>query len=243
MYGIDDRKAVVDTVDLFKSPYVDNELRARIKSGEDITLEFEYDFDRINRDAYYKSRHQATMIYEVKVVAIRNKQGTIIGHMLLTNDVTEVKEAEYRTEETKKNLEMAMETASMSSWVYDVRKGVFNTLYGETVSKNNMTIDDIMQLLHPQDRMLLEQLFFQLINKEILHGQLTLRFYNEAEQQFRYYESRMRLSSEHLGKLLIAGTEMDVTEKVRLTKKTQDLSAKRELAMRYKFVGLFRTKF
>ena len=41
----------------------------------------------------------------------------------------------------------------------------------------------------------------------------------------------MRLSSEHFGKLLIIGTEMDVTEKVQLAKKTEELIAKRELAM------------
>lgn len=60
-----------------------------------------------------------------------------------------------------------------------------------------------------------------------------MRFYNEEEKQYRYYESRMRLSSEHLGKLLIIGTQMDVTEKVQMAKKTQDLIAKRELAMQF----------
>ena len=41
----------------------------------------------------------------------------------------------------------------------------------------------------------------------------------------------MRLSSEHRGKLLIIGTQMDVTEKIQMLKKTQDLITKRELAM------------
>lgn len=30
---------------------------------------------------------------------------------------------------------------------------------------------------------------------------MTLRFYNEQEEMYRYYESRMRLSTEHRGKL------------------------------------------
>ena len=85
--------------------------------------------------------------------------------------------------------------------------------------------------MHPQDRLQLLQLFGQLEQKEFQQGQITARIYNEKEKQYRYYESRMRLSSEHFGKLLIIGTEMDVTEKVRLAKKTKELIAKRELAM------------
>lgn len=38
------------------------------------------------------------------------------------NDMTSVKEVEFRTEESKKNLEMAMKAANMASWVYDVNK-------------------------------------------------------------------------------------------------------------------------
>ncbi len=94
----------------------------RIQRGEDIVLEFEYDFDRIKDNAYFSTQNKNTIIYEAKVVPLRSKEGEIIGHILLSNDVTAIKEAEFRTDESKKNLEMAMEAASMSSWVYDVYK-------------------------------------------------------------------------------------------------------------------------
>ncbi len=229
MYGTD-RSTVLNTVNLFDSPYVDDELKRKIQNGEDITLEFEYDFDRIN-NSYFKSRNKNSMIYEVKVVPIRDKQGMIIGHILLSNDVTQAKEVEFRTGEAKKNLEMAMDAANMSSWVYDVHKKLFGTSYGNPIVKNMSTLDELLEGLHPQDREPLSRLFESLINKETRQGSITMRHYNEAEGQYRYYESRMRLSSEHFGKLLIVGTELDVTEKVQMAKKTQDLLVKRELAM------------
>ncbi len=68
-----------------------------------------------------------------------------------------------------------------------------------------------------------KELFSRLINKEVLQGQLTVRVFNEQEGEFRHYESRMRLSTEHFGKLQIVGTLLDVTEKLRMAKKTQDL--------------------
>ena len=116
MYGVSDRSAVVGVVNLFSSPYMDDQLKARIQSGEEnMTLEFEYDFNRINEDEYFATYNKNSMIFEVQLVPLRNKAGDIIGHMLLSNDKTAVRETEFRTEENKKNLEMAMEAANMSS--------------------------------------------------------------------------------------------------------------------------------
>lgn len=230
MYGVK-LDAVINKVNLFESPYVDEALLARIQSGDDIVLEFEYDFDRMNKE-YFHTSNKDTIIYEVKIVPITNKQGTIVGHILLTNDVTSTKEAEYRTEESKKNLEMAMEAANMSSWVYDVYKMEFGILHGNSVFKSGMSLEQLLPMLHPQDCVPLRELFSRLINKEVLQGQLTVRVFNEQEGEFRHYESRMRLSAEHFGKLQIVGTLLDVTEKLRMAKKTQDLLVKRELAMK-----------
>ena len=232
MYGVTDKTTVVNIVNLFNSPYMDETLKNRIQRGEDIVLEFEYDFDRIKDNAYFSTQNKNTIIYEAKVVPLRSKEGEIIGHILLSNDVTAIKEAEFRTDESKKNLEMAMEAASMSSWVYDVYKKTFNPLHGDPVAKTNTTLDQILNILHPQDHEPLIQLLSQLTNKEIQQGNITLRFYNEEEKQYRYYESMMRLSFEHFGKLQIIGTQLDITERMQMVKKTQELIAKRELAMK-----------
>ena len=95
-----------------------------------------------------------------------------------------------------------------------------------------MSLEQLLPMLHPQDCAPLRELFSRLINKEVLQGQLTVRVFNEQEGEFRHYESRMRLSTEHFGKLQIVGTLLDVTEKLRMAKKTQDLLVKRELAMK-----------
>ncbi len=127
---------------------------------------------------------------------------------------------------------MAMEAANMSSCVYDVYKMEFGILHGNSVFKSGMSLEQLLPMLHPQDCAPLRELFSRLINKEVLQGQLTVRVFNEQEGEFRHYESRMRLSTEHFGKLQIVGTLLDVTEKLRMAKKTQDLLVKRELAMK-----------
>ena len=64
--------------------------------------------------------------------------------------MTSVKEVEFRTEESKKNLEMAMKAANMASWVYDVNKKVFNPLYGLTVAKKNMPMEAVLDICIPK---------------------------------------------------------------------------------------------
>ena len=230
IYGVNDRNVVIGSVNLFNSPYCDEPLKTKIQAGENIVLEFEYDFDRINKE-YFSTRNKNTMIYEVQIIALRNRKGTILGHMLLTRDVTRTREAEFRTEESKKNLEMAMDAAHMSSWVYDVQKKVFGSLHGEAIVRDDMTLQELQGILHPQDGIALEKLFNRLIAKKIEQGQITVRVFDGEEGLYCHYESRMRLSSEHRGKLLIVGTQVNVTDKIRMTKKTQDLLDKRELAM------------
>ena len=231
MYGVDDPSTVIDKVNLFKSPYVDEKILAKIRAGEEIVLEFEYDFDKINSNAYYTSHNKNAMIYQVKIVAMWGKAGEIIGHILLANDVTETKEEEFRTGEDKKNLGMAMDAANMSSWVYDIQKETFSPLYGNPVIKEFTTLEALLERTHPHDREHLTTLFARLIDNEIRQGQITLRIAAGEDGEFRHYESRMRLSSEPRGRQLIVGTQLDVTEKIRMAKKTQDLLAKRELAM------------
>ncbi|MFQ7087992.1 MAG: hypothetical protein ACLRTD_26785 [Bacteroides sp.] len=66
-----------------------------------------------------------------------------------------------------------------------------------------------------------DRTFSRLIGKDVQQGYITVRVFNEEEMQYRHYESRMRLSTEHFGKLLIVGTQLD-DQKIRMAK-TQDL--------------------
>lgn len=232
IYGVGDRNAVIGTVNLYENPYIlEAKVKDRMLAGEDITMEFEYDFDRINGSSYYSSYNKKTMIFCTKIMPIWNKSGKVVGHLLLSDDITSTKQTEFRIEESKKNLEMAMDAASMSSWVYDINKKIFQSLYGNPFVGVSMTLEETQEKLHPQDRRKLTELFSRLVNREIQYGNITVRCFNDEEKCYHYYESRMRLSTEHLGKLQIVGTEVDVTEKLEMQRRTQELKDKRELAM------------
>ena len=80
MYGVRDRETVVGKVNLFESPYMDEEIKSKMQRGEEITLEFEYDFDRINSDAYFSSQNKNSIIYEAQIVPVLNDEKNIIGY-------------------------------------------------------------------------------------------------------------------------------------------------------------------
>ena len=168
---------------------------------------------------YFHTSNKDTIIYEVKIVPIINKQGTIVGHILLTNDVTSTKEAEYRTEESKKKPgdgDGGCEYVLMG--IRRVQNGV-RDLAWKLCFQKWYVLGAIVTDASSAGLRSVKEPFSRLINKEVPAGQLTVRVFNEQEGEFRHYESRMRLSTEHFGKLQIVGTLLDVTEKLRMAKR------------------------
>ena len=202
MYGVDDRTSVVNIVNLYKSPFVDSELLARIQSGEDISLEFEYDFDRVNKDAYYSSHNKDTMIYGVKVIPIWSRKKHLIGHILLANDMTSVKEVEFRTEESKKNLEMAkkaqdliakrdlaMKVSNIVHWDFDVNSQKFesyNDPINDYVSDRLLTVSEYMDVIYPEDRSVFYDAMQFLIAGKNVTINFTCRIQTKYDETWQY---------------------------------------------------------
>lgn len=202
MYGVDDRTSVVNIVNLYKSPFVDSELLARIQSGEDISLEFEYDFDRVNKDAYYSSHNKDTMIYGVKVIPIWSRKKHLIGHILLANDMTSVKEVEFRTEESKKNLEMAkkaqdliakrdlaMKVSNIVHWDFDVNSQKFesyNDPINDYVSDRLLTVSEYMDVIYPEDRSVFYDTMQSLIAGKNVTINFTCRIQTKYDETWQY---------------------------------------------------------
>lgn len=202
MYGVDDRTSVMNIVNLYKSPFVDSELLARIQSGEDISLEFEYDFDRVNKDAYYSSHNKDTMIYGVKVIPIWSRKKHLIGHILLANDMTSVKEVEFRTEESKKNLEMAkkaqdliakrdlaMKVSNIVHWDFDVNSQKFesyNDPINDYVSDRLLTVSEYMDVIYPEDRSVFYDAMQSLIAGKNVTINFTCRIQTKYDETWQY---------------------------------------------------------
>ena len=202
MYGVDDRTSVVNIVNLYKSPFVDSELLARIQSGEDISLEFEYDFDRVNKDAYYSSYNKDTMIYGVKVIPIWSRKKHLIGHILLANDMTSVKAVEFRTEESKKNLEMAkkaqdliakrdlaMKVSNIVHWDFDVNSQKFesyNDPINDYVSDRLLTVSEYMDVIYPEDRSVFYDAMQSLIAGKNVTINFTCRIQTKYDETWQY---------------------------------------------------------
>ena len=192
----------MNIVNLYKSPFVDSELLARIQSGEDISLEFEYDFDRVNKDAYYSSHNKDTMIYGVKVIPIWSRKKHLIGHILLANDMTSVKEVEFRTEESKKNLEMAkkaqdliakrdlaMKVSNIVHWDFDVNSQKFesyNDPINDYVSDRLLTVSEYMDVIYPEDRSVFYDAMQSLIAGKNVTINFTCRIQTKYDETWQY---------------------------------------------------------
>ena len=254
MYGVDDRTSVVNIVNLYKSPFVDSELLARIQSGEDISLEFEYDFDRVNKDAYYSSHNKDTMIYGVKVIPIWSRKKHLIGHILLANDMTSVKEVEFRTEESKKNLEMAkkaqdliakrdlaMKVSNIVHWDFDVNSQKFesyNDPINDYVSDRLLTVSEYMDVIYPEDRSVFYDAMQSLIAGKNVTINFTCRIQTKYDETWQYCDFMgVPFDQDENGDIIrYTGFRQNIPKIQQLNRELKERNYKIELS--YKTVGM-----
>ena len=254
MYGVDDRTSVVNIVNLYKSPFVDSELLARIQSGEDISLEFEYDFDRVNKDAYYSSHNKDTMIYGVKVIPIWSRKKHLIGHILLANDMTSVKEVEFRTEESKKNLEMAkkaqdliakrdlaMKVSNIVHWDFDVNSQKFesyNDPINDYVSDRLLTVSEYMDVIYPEDRSVFYDAMQSLIAGKNVTINFTCRIQTKYDETWQYCDFMgVPFDQDENGDIIrYTGFRQNIPKIQQLNRELKDRNYKIELS--FKTVGM-----
>lgn len=142
------------------------------------------------------------MIYGVKVIPIWSRKKHLIGHILLANDMTSVKEVEFRTEESKKNLEMAkkaqdliakrdlaMKVSNIVHWDFDVNSQKFesyNDPINDYVSDRLLTVSEYMDVIYPEDRSVFYDAMQSLIAGKNVTINFTCRIQTKYDETWQY---------------------------------------------------------
>lgn len=172
------------------------------------------------------------IILNIKIFPAKNSTNKIIGYVVLSRDVTKTKETEYYLENAKTHLQLAVEASGMSSWTYDLRTGNITVHKGNSINSYEYDLINILENLHPLDRDTFNLSFSRLRSRTSIEEKGTFRFFSKRHKEYRYYQCVMRLYTGDLGKILIIGTQLDITENIKLTKQLKYMDQKRELAMK-----------
>jgi PAS domain S-box-containing protein len=125
----------------------------RLRRGERIQ---QYETTRVREDG-------ETLFVSLTISPIRNDAGTIIGASTIARDITGVKRTERALRESEERLKQSLESARMGTWEWNIETGAVTwsetiaPLHGLAPGEFKGTIEAFNELIHPDDRELLQQ--------------------------------------------------------------------------------------
>jgi PAS domain S-box-containing protein len=96
--------------------------------------------------------------FDMRVSAIRNHDGGMIGYMLIGQDVTRRREAELALQRSEERLRRSQEFANAGSWDWQIESDELHwserlpTLFGLPPGSGKGSRDALLQRVHPEDR-------------------------------------------------------------------------------------------
>ena len=114
--------------------------------------------------------------------------------------------------ELQENIKVALHAGGISLWKYNPQKQMFFTIEGGTLAGSGLSMEDNLNILHPDDRENQKRIIFQMLNGEISKANSLFR-YKEADGNYRTYESAMSPIKNNEGEVIsILGSQRDITD-------------------------------
>lgn len=117
VFGVEDSKSVLG-LNLFDDPNTPEQIKEKLRKGEDVSYELEYDFHLTNL-SYFKTSKTEQPTLLIKSVIIRDKKGRCDGYLQISEDITERKKIEKQLWQKHKLIETIYNTIPIGVEVYD----------------------------------------------------------------------------------------------------------------------------
>lgn len=129
-------------------------------------------------------------------------------------------------------LSMALTAGGITSWTFDVERGVFSTKHQNEVIGAEATYEELLSRILPEDRHKVPELFHKIINREVSQGEVTLQI-RDVHGNLLWINSHV-MPQEYTadGKVsVIVGSQKDVTQELFYENKRNELIKQNELIM------------
>lgn len=242
LFGMDEQKKLLQAqLSVYRNPILRN---YHIIDDNNQINEFHgiIRYDRCNKgdagDTVRTDSGEEISYLKVDVMPIRDMNGGLEGLLITAADqTTEINyERQMLEEETK--LSLALEAGSLGAWIYDPQKQVFNTLRGDTIAGKGLSMEENLEILHPEEREMQKQLLSELADGKKEAANMMLRYKHE-DGTYHHYESRMIVKKEGQKVVAILGTQKDITDEVVHNKLLNDTVEKLRFAIQTANIALW----
>jgi PAS domain S-box-containing protein len=164
---------------------------------------------------WHEERHEYLWIEEYGVVRI-GLQGDTPSLSGVAQDITDRKRAEEKLQESQQRLELALESAGMGTWDWQLDTGVVlwnglnDVIFGYPKGTNTVRFANIMQRIHESDRNALEEALNQALDGRDLDAEFRVVW---PDGTVRHVLTRGRVVRDARGNnVSMTGTTVDVTQ-------------------------------
>jgi PAS domain S-box-containing protein len=156
LYGYTAEEVVGRSISILVPPDRPDEIPnilSSLQRGEKIQ---QYETVRVRKDG-------GVLEVSLTISPIKNAAGAIIGASTIARDITETKRIARALRESEARLKQALEAARMGTWEWDIETGEITwaetlaPLHGLAPGEFNGTFEAFNELIHPDDRELLQQ--------------------------------------------------------------------------------------
>lgn len=152
--------------------------------------------------------------YESTIKVRKNKGGKTTHWDGVLKDMTALVLKEQELQEQKQFMQLALNAGNISIWVYEVSTQQFSSFEGNALSGKGLSMQHMLNLMHPEDALTYPRHFHSLIKGEVAKLTLVTRFSDaDIRGGYRYYEASMVPVHNGQGRIIqIIGTQKDVTD-------------------------------
>lgn len=181
-------------INLFENPNFPEDKIARLKHGEMVVFDCNYEFDNIQTNEYYNidpKKEGTNLRLSIKCVPLKGEAEDICGYVLMFTDETEEYQKSEKVEELFTKLKTVMRCSDSLLWEYDVKTDKMHIDLDLRVlgnksrlrASNLTTKKDFCEIVHPEDReRVLVQGFEKIVTGEI--GEYSIQYRQLFEGQY-----------------------------------------------------------
>ncbi|GCE21496.1 PAS domain S-box protein [Dictyobacter kobayashii] len=156
--------------------------------------------------------------FQARLAPEFNTAGQVISILGISRDVTDIKTTESALREREEQLRLVFSTASIGSWDWNLRTGEIiwseelKALLGLAPGSFHGTFDVFIALVHPADRVMVEQLLQQaLVQKKEYQAEFRML---RMDGSLRWTIARGRIFYDEDGRpMRMMGIDLDITER------------------------------
>ena len=188
------------------------------------------------------------VVYENRATPLRNEKGQVIGLIGVATDITERKLAEEQLRRSEERLHLALETAHMGCWDWNLQTGMvawsshLKRLYNLSLNTLEQTYETFVTIVHPEDRDRVRQAdrrCFEIGEKLDVEFRAIL-----PDGRIRWIERKGQTFYDETGKpLRVAGIDIDITERKQAEEVQRQTQAQLQRLVEANLIGVIFADF